>query len=91
LDGITHVIGAPARFGDHKVGTKAVQLAGVRDSVHRFSKPENGDRFLTLFGKPSRQLSCECERSDETTLAQTFELCGGNLIVWRQSNCVAAI
>jgi hypothetical protein len=80
LDAITQSIGVSAKFGDHKTGTKAVQLAGVRDGVHRFSKSENGDKFLTLFGKPSRQLNCECERSDETTLAQTFELCGGNLI-----------
>lgn len=80
LDAITQVIGVPAEFGDHKLGTKAVQLAGVRDATHRFSTRKNGDDFLTLFGKPGRQLTCECERTDETTLAQTFELCGGDLI-----------
>jgi len=80
LDAITHVIGVPAEFGDHKLGTKAVQLAGVRDATHRFATRKNGDEFLTLFGKPGRQLTCECERTDETTLAQTFELCGGDLI-----------
>lgn len=80
IDAITQVIGVPAEFGNHKLGTKAVQLAGVRDATHRFSQRKIGDEFLTLFGKPSRQLTCECERSDETTLAQTFELCGGNLI-----------
>lgn len=80
LDAITQVIGVPAEFGDHKPGTKAVQLAGVRDATHRFSTRKNGDEFLTLFGKPGRQLTCECERTDETTLAQTFELCGGDLI-----------
>ena len=80
LDAITQVIGVPAEFGDHKLGTKAVQLAGVRDATHRYAEKKNGDEFLTLFGKPGRQLTCECERTDETTLAQTFELCGGDLI-----------
>ena len=80
LDAITQVIGVPAEFGDHSLGTKAVQLTGVRDATHRYSTRKNGDEFLTLFGKPGRQLTCECERTDETTLAQTFELCGGNLI-----------
>jgi hypothetical protein len=80
LDAITQVIGVPAEFGDHKLGTKAVQLAGVRNATHRFAERKIGDDFLTLFGKPGRQLTCECERTDETTLAQTFELCGGNLI-----------
>lgn len=80
LDAIAQVVGVPAEFGDHKLGTKAVQLAGVRDATHRFAERKIGDDFLTLFGKPGRQLTCECERTDETTLAQTFELCGGNLI-----------
>ena len=32
------------------------------------------EKFLALFGKPSRLLACECERSSETTLGQTFQL-----------------
>ena len=36
-----------------------------------------GDRFLRLFGKPERLLSCECERSDEPTLGQALSLVGG--------------
>ncbi len=80
LDAVSQVLGVAVKFGDQKPGTKAVQLAGVRNGGHRYSPPEIGDRFLALFGKPSRQLSCECERAGETTLAQTLELCGGDLI-----------
>lgn len=80
LDAVSQVLGTPAKFGGQKPGTRAVQLAGVRNGGHRYSPPEIGDRFLALFGKPDRQLSCECERTDETTLAQTFELCSGDLI-----------
>lgn len=32
------------------------------------------EKFLAMFGKPSRLLACECERSSETTLGQTFQL-----------------
>lgn len=80
LDALSQVLRVPVKFGDQKLGTKAVQLAGVRNGGHRFSPPEIGDRFLALFGKPGRQLSCECERAGETTLAQTLELCSGDLI-----------
>ena len=36
---------------------------------------ENG--FLKVFGKPERLLTCECERSETTTLAQAFQLING--------------
>jgi len=32
------------------------------------------EKFLAMFGKPARLLACECERSSETTLGQTFQL-----------------
>ena len=80
LDGICRVLDVPVLFGGHKLGTKAVQLRGVRNGGHRFSVPESGDRFLKLFGKPNRLQSCECERTTETTLAQTFEMVSGQVI-----------
>lgn len=80
LDAIAAVAGTPATFGGHAAGVRAVQLVGVRNGGHRFSEPESGDRFLQLFGKPDRLQTCECERSEETTLAQTFELVSGELM-----------
>jgi hypothetical protein len=38
------------------------------------------DQFLTLFGKPQRLLSCECERSTGTTLSQAFAMISGPMI-----------
>ena len=32
------------------------------------------------FGKPPRELACECERSSDTTLGQTFQLISGREI-----------
>src|SRR5207253_8807807 len=32
------------------------------------------------FGKPDRLLSCECERSDDATLGQAFQMLSGSLV-----------
>lgn len=80
LDAIAQTLDVPIRFGGHKPGIRAVQLPGVRNGGHRYAKPEIGDRFLALFGKPGRLLTCECERTNGTTLAQTFEMVSGELV-----------
>jgi hypothetical protein len=80
LDAIGQVLQTSAKFGGHPEGTQAVRLTGVRNGGNRYSRPENGDRFLALFGKPSRLQTCECERTGETTLAQTMEMVSGELI-----------
>lgn len=80
LDAISMTLNVPIRFGGQQSGIRAVQLPAVRNGDYRYAKPEIGDRFLALFGKPSRLLSCECERTNNTTLAQTFEMVSGELI-----------
>jgi hypothetical protein len=39
-----------------------------------------GGPFLKVFGKPDRLLTCECERSESTTLAQAFQLINGTVV-----------
>jgi Protein of unknown function (DUF1549)/Protein of unknown function (DUF1553) len=80
IDAVAAALNVDIPFGGHDHGIRAVQLMGVRNGGNRYSKPEMGDRFLKLFGKPNRLQSCECERSDETTLAQTFEMISGELV-----------
>ncbi len=80
IDAISQVLDVSAKFGGYPEGTRAIQLTGVRNGGHRYSRPEVGDKFLALFGKPSRLLTCECERAGETTLAQTMEMVSGELI-----------
>ena len=80
LDAIAQTLELPIEFGGQEAGVKAVQLPGVRNGDHRYSKPEIGDRFLALFGKPGRLLTCECERTNGPTLAQTFEMVSGELV-----------
>jgi hypothetical protein len=80
LDAFSQVLETPVRFSGLPPGPLAVEISGVRTGGHRYSRPEAGDRFLALFGKPGRLLTCECERSAETTLAQTMELVGGEVL-----------
>lgn len=80
VDSISQVVGASPAFGGQPEGLRAAQLPGVRNGGHRYSTPEIGDRFLKLFGKPGRLQTCECERSSETTLAQTMELVSGEML-----------
>ena len=36
--------------------------------------------FLKAFGKPERLLTCECERTETTTLAQAFQMINGESV-----------
>jgi len=74
LDAQAQVLGAAAAFEGYPAGTRAGEVAGVERVRQRAA---DGDRFLRLFGRPDRLLACECERSNEPTLAQALDLVGG--------------
>ncbi|MBU6276733.1 MAG: DUF1549 domain-containing protein [Planctomycetes bacterium] len=74
LDAQAQVLGAAAAFEGYPAGTRAGAVAGV-ERVRR--QLADGDRFLRLFGRPERLLACDCERSNEPTLAQALDLVGG--------------
>ncbi len=80
LDSLVQVTGGSIRFNGYPPGMRASQIPGVRAIRPRDEPPSSGDRFLIKFGKPPRLQSCDCERSDEATLAQTFDLVSGPLI-----------
>jgi hypothetical protein len=77
LDGEHQVAAVPADFAGYPKGMRAGQIPGVRAANPRQRRPSQADMFLVTFGKPARQLVCECERSGETTLGQTFQLISG--------------
>jgi hypothetical protein len=70
LDAIGQALGRAGSFPDAPATARAVQLPGAR----------MGGEFLKVFGKPDRLLTCECERSESTTLAQAFQLINGEAI-----------
>jgi hypothetical protein len=80
LDSIMFATAADVQFNGYPRGIRARQLAGVAAIRSRSQAPSPADRFLTRFGKPPREQSCDCERSDDSTLAQAFELVSGPLI-----------
>eukprot|EP00913_Durusdinium_trenchii_P008792 g8258.t1 len=79
LDSLSRVVGTPVKFNGYPLGMRAVQIPGVRAVRLRDSRPSAGDHFLKLFGKPPRLQTCECERSEETTLTQTFQMVDSNI------------
>ncbi len=79
LDAISQVVGVPERFRNAPGATRAAQLPGASGGV----------AFLKTFGKPDRLLTCECERSESTTLAQAFQMINGETVrgkLERESN-----
>ncbi|HKQ40273.1 MAG TPA: DUF1549 and DUF1553 domain-containing protein, partial [Verrucomicrobiae bacterium] len=80
LDAQSLVTGAPLQFDGYPAGMRATQLPGVRAVRTRERKPSDEDQFLMTFGKPMRLLTCECERSSETSMGQAFHLISGPTI-----------
>ena len=58
------------RFFSGTCSLRAAQLPGAMQ----------GSPFLKSFGKPDRLLTCECERSEATTLAQAFQMINGETV-----------
>lgn len=77
LDAEHEVTAVPAEFAGYPKGMRAGQIPGVHATAPRQRRSTQADMFLVTFGKPARQLVCECERSSETTLGQTFQLISG--------------
>ena len=87
IDAAHRSLAGAIEFADTHKSARSVGMPGV-ESVHLSRDPGHGDRFLKLFGKPARLTSSDAERSDETTLAQVFELTGGETLnrLLRQDN-----
>jgi hypothetical protein len=80
LDALAAALEAPVRFNGYPAGTRAGQVAGVRLSREARQEPTEAELFLQRFGKPDRLLSCECERSDDATIGQAFQMLTGSLV-----------
>ena len=74
LDAQCQVLDVTASFNGYEKGTKASEVTGVARVRVRDKSPADGDRFLKVFGKPMRLLSCECERTNEPNLRQALTL-----------------
>lgn len=66
LDGINLVTNSEEKFSDQPQGASAVQLPDDRFTRDSY--------FLSVFGRPDMNSSCECERTSDVNLAQALHL-----------------
>lgn len=67
LDAISTFTASPTAFPGLPDGVRATQIPD--------GKMENA--FLKTFGRPARELACECERENDSNLSQALQLIGG--------------
>jgi hypothetical protein len=67
LDAISTVTGTTTPFDGLPRGARATQIPD--------GKMDNP--FLKTFGRPARELACECERESDSNLSQALQLIGG--------------
>lgn len=79
LDALAQVTDVPVRFSGYPLGLRANQIPAPPQSG-RPGFNGMGERFLKVFGKPDRLLTCECERNDDPGLLQAFQLITGDLM-----------
>ena len=66
FDAVNQVTQADGKFDGLPAGTRAVQLPDNSFNANSY--------FLTVFGRPESSSSCECERSQDASLAQSLHL-----------------
>jgi len=76
FDALCAVTEVPENFAGVPPGTRAVQLPDG----------EVNNPFLKTFGQPARELACECERENESNLAQALQLINGPAVNDRLRN-----
>ncbi len=84
LDAISTVTGVSSSFSGYPEDWRALQLPDVQVS----------NNFLDSFGRPVRNDTCSCERSEEPSLAQALQLANGSTLNEKlrdESGSVAAI
>ncbi|MGL4465074.1 MAG: DUF1553 domain-containing protein, partial [Planctomycetia bacterium] len=79
LDAVDQALDAPTEWKNKEV-RRAVQLPGVAFGDRKKKTTDAGGAFLRVFGKPSRLLSCECERGEGVTLGQSLQMMNGELV-----------
>ncbi len=70
LDAVSQVTGVATDFPGYPAGMRAMQLPDARVNSY----------FLTIFGKPPRFATCECERTSEPSVTQALHVINGDTI-----------
>jgi hypothetical protein len=95
FDALHQAVGVGAQWNGLPAGMRATQRPGpINGKAGRKVEASSPELFLAQFGKPARQLSCECERTSDTSLSQTFQLISGPMIsrvISQKSNVLTEI
>ncbi|MCX6369546.1 MAG: DUF1549 and DUF1553 domain-containing protein [Armatimonadetes bacterium] len=67
LDAVGSATGSPEKFGGYPAGMRATELPDTT----------TGSYFLDLFGRPARNIVCQCERQDAPNLGQLLHFMNG--------------
>lgn len=70
LDAISQVTGKQEKFPGLPAGTRAAALPDTRIS----------SEFLDMFGRPARQVTCECERNADPSVSQALTFINGKTL-----------
>jgi hypothetical protein len=70
LDAFSQAAGAPTPFKDMPPGWRALQLPDSNIESY----------FLQSFGRAERALTCECERTEEPSMAQVLHIANGDTV-----------
>lgn len=70
LDGISQVTEAPTQFAGYPAGWRSLQLPDSNVASY----------FLEKFGRPERQITCDCERNSEPSMVQVLHLSNGDVL-----------
>ena len=97
VDSLHGGLGVAADFYKQPAGTRASQIPGPRNgrgSGTSSLDDESPEVFLTQFGRPKRELACECERANDTSMNQAFQFISGpmiNKLISRRDNVLGAL
>jgi hypothetical protein len=70
LDAMSQAAGAPTKFPGYPDGWRALQLPDSNVASY----------FLKSFGRPERIKTCECERTEEPSMAQALHIANGDTL-----------
>lgn len=70
LDAYSQATGVPTEFPGYPAGYRATQLPDSQVASY----------FLTSFGRPQRNQTCSCERTDDSSVAQTLHVANGETL-----------
>jgi hypothetical protein len=67
LDALSQVSGSPTQFGGYPAGWRAMELPDSMVNSY----------FLETFGRPGREVTCDCERTAEPSMVQVLHISNG--------------